>query len=689
MGRVEAAILRHHCMSIKRKVRSDTVKSYLRAACRSIGVATIVMVLTTSCRSDPIEPSRPSSGLTLSVASELPSSDSLFYWFRSSKVALEPSDSIVIRSAEGTPPGAVAGARAMGIVGARLSQLSGRPGYWIAGLTHASGGPEELAASVAAALRADTAAFRFVEPVSRVLGTGSIYIPLDQVNIGFRRSATTTQVADLLEGLGLELIRGPIPDSGYYDYRARITPRAKFRPLALASELGSHSLAEYASLDNISPIRNDWIPTDPYYGQQWYMRNGVNTLYGVPVDINAQGAWDITRGSSAVKVGLVGEGVDATHQELAAAFGGAMTFDLIPPLPGYPYSSPSQPAGNDFHDTAVAGIIFGAHNNNMGMAGVAPDSRICVARIFQGVDLPADTTRWASPGQIYDGISWAWQSCGASVISLTWFRAPDATIDAAVTNAATLGRGGKGTVVVGTSGNAGSGSPLTPINFPGNNPNAMSVGAVTRTGVRASYSKYGPGLDLVAPSGSFVGPVCANDAQTGVFTTDRWGPTVCNWTAALPNDGYLYLSGTSFSAPQVAGVAALLLAAQPNLTAAQVRARFCLAARPWGPANEFGCGKLDALRTLSPPLSVSIANPIKVKPNVQCLWTATVSGGTQPYSFAWEVGGVAVGSTNPLQYTNSGSSFSLRVVVTDAQGIGIGDATKSVQVLASAAVCLS
>ena len=127
------------------------------------------------------------------------------------------------------------------------------------------------------------------------------------------------------------------------------------------------------------------------------------------------------------------------------------------------------------------------------------------------------------------------------------------------------GRNGKGTVVVCASGNT---IPSSDVKFPANMANTIAVGAVDKSGNIWDYSCSGPSLDLVAPSG--------NIKLTGdVVTTDRMGnlgnnPPVNNGTE-LTNTNYTQrFGGTSAACPQVAGVVALMLSANPNLTQSEV-----------------------------------------------------------------------------------------------------------------------
>lgn len=125
--------------------------------------------------------------------------------------------------------------------------------------------------------------------------------------------------------------------------------------------------------------------------------------------------------------------------------------------------------------------------------------------------------------------------------------------------------------------------------------NVISVGAINRYGAPANYTPDGP-IDVVAPSGTDTG-ACFGE----VITTDRFGSPGCNDGPAGDPNYTTTFSGTSAAAPQVSGVAALMLSADPSLTAAQVKARIRSSADAWGSSGTFGAGKVNAYRALQAP----------------------------------------------------------------------------------------
>jgi subtilisin family serine protease len=590
-------------------------------------------------------------------------------------VQLVPSgDELVFESDLADPRAeATASLASVGQVATQISAVRSAVRHWSVRLATADPAQQQAAA---AALRT-SASVTFAQPTYRLTGQRSgVLVPINMLSVLFSPRASGAEIDSIANALGLSLIRPPYPDSGFFEHVFRYPPRTN-QPLGIAATLHRHPLVRWANPIGLSPIYPTYVPSDPYYPFQFHLRN--DTLYnGVRVDINAEAAWNITRGTSTVRVAVIGDGVEWGHPDLWGAFSSALGYDAIHQA-GWTDDA-FTPFENDNHETMAAGLIFADHNTQ-GVAGIAPLTILRAARIFRGTD--SSPPRWfGNPQQIANAINWAWQSGQSDVISNSWHygQVPQQVIDQAIDNALSLGRNGKGAVVVFSAGNS---SPQ-PIPEPNNHPGVVTVGAIQPTGPRASYSQTGPELDIVAPSGA------ETDRCVGqVVTTDRVGSPGCNNGPSGSVDYTTKFSGTSAAAPQVAAVAALILSVQPNLTVSQIRSRLCATAIPWGPANDYGCGKVDAFRAVTPPPTVTIAGPSSVRPNATCVWTANVSGGLPPYSYSWTVNSSAVGGNSPeLIYQNGGSSFTINVLVTDA-ATGTANKSKSVTVSASAPICQS
>ena len=149
---------------------------------------------------------------------------------------------------------------------------------------------------------------------------------------------------------------------------------------------------------------------------------------------------------------------------------------------------------------------------------------------------------------LVNAVYYAYDTARADVISNSWGPLTSSVQRDVIAEALTLGRDGKGCVVVFASGNENS--TLMDLYFQ-SIPDVIAVGAINSTGKRANFSNYGSDLDVVAPGVS-------------IPSTDIQG------SYGHSSGDYSNSDGTSFAAPHVSGVAALVLSVNPNLTGKQV-----------------------------------------------------------------------------------------------------------------------
>ncbi len=325
--------------------------------------------------------------------------------------------------------------------------------------------------------------------------------------------------------------------------------------LAMANLFYETGLFEYAEPDKIVYNAQHNAPNDPLYNLQWGHNNtGSAAQYNgtAGADMKVQQAWDITMGSPNIKIGVIDEGVDLTHPDLQANLlqgynGGTMTSN---PGDGAPLNP------DRAHGTNCAGIIAAVANNNIGIAGVAPNCKIIPAVIFEGNGTYMGDAAVAAS---FDYI----RTQGADVISNSYGGGGSSNaIDDAIHRAVTLGRNGKGCLVLFASGNNNADGVL----YPANNPEVISVGGVNMCSQRKTGNScdgenwwganYGSGLDLVAP--------CVK-----IATTDIQGSGGYNASAGVAGDYNNTFNGTSSACPNAAGVVALILSVDNNLTVAQ------------------------------------------------------------------------------------------------------------------------
>lgn len=260
---------------------------------------------------------------------------------------------------------------------------------------------------------------------------------------------------------------------------------------------------------------------DPMFSKLWGLRNTKNPNY----DINICEAWSISEGIN-TKIAVLDQGIFKDHIDLHSNIY-SLSYNTET------NSSPSKLLGR--HGTHCAGTIAAVKNNNIQVVGVSPLAKLIdISNSLSSI--PNSRIKRA------DGLNWAWKN-GADIISNSWGSSVKyQIIDDAIDSALTRGRNGKGCVVVFASGNDHD----FKVGYPANsNSNILAVGAMNYEGYRANFSNYGKELDVVAPGVDILSTIPNNEI-------DSW-------------------NGTSMATPHVAGVAALILSVNPNLTGQEVR----------------------------------------------------------------------------------------------------------------------
>ena len=315
--------------------------------------------------------------------------------------------------------------------------------------------------------------------------------------------------------------------------------------VSAAQKLHETGLFNAAEPELLGVAKHD-CTNDPLFANQWGLSN-TGQLGGTSgMDTRVCAAWDLTPGSNLVDIAIIDEGVEGNHPDLD----GNMQNTGYDTKTGV---SPSVVRGS--HATSCAGIAAAEGNNSLGVSGVARGAD------WFSVSVDFGGFTWA---EMSDGFNWA-RNNGAEILSNSWgWNNPSALFNTAVTNALTLGRGGLGCVVLFSAGN----DNLTALIYPKNsNVNSIIVGAMSQCGERKSPtscdgenwwgSNRGTGLDVMAPG-------------VKISTTDRQGTAGYNTSAGVAGNYVSDFNGTSSACPHAAGVAALILSANPCLTSAQV-----------------------------------------------------------------------------------------------------------------------
>jgi subtilisin family serine protease len=335
-------------------------------------------------------------------------------------------------------------------------------------------------------------------------------------------------------------------------YTLRCTENTTQTSLEVANMLFETSLFA-SSVPDLLTYDDAHCANDTFFYDSWGLSNTGQNGGTSGLDIKACDAWNITQGQNIV-VAVLDHGLELNHPDLS---------NNIHPLSydSESNSSPSLVLGR--HGVACAGIIGAVKDNNEGVVGVSPDAELMsISNSLQGTA--------NSRIKRADGINWAILN-GADIISNSWGSGVQYDpIDDAIDNAITNGRGGLGAIIVFSTGN-GNGNVAYPAN---SNDGIIAVGAMTPCGERKSPtscdgetnwgSNFGNELDVVAP-GVLI-PTTDRQGANGYNPAYENDPNYSNF-----NNYYSRFNGTSSAAPHVAGVAALILSANPCLSGQQVR----------------------------------------------------------------------------------------------------------------------
>lgn len=321
--------------------------------------------------------------------------------------------------------------------------------------------------------------------------------------------------------------------------------------------------------------------SDKGFSKQWALPN-------LKVGGSGKSAWDLFDAAGktgTIKVAIVDTGIDTTHPDLAGKVAAGDMINCATAQPVGLSPTPAAPKGcsvdsttidDNGHGTHVAGIIGALTDNNKGIAGVGWNVKLMDVKA-----LGANGSGYMD--DVLNGIKYAADN-GAAVINLSLGGEVTDQNDISIIQGGIDYAFNKGVVIVAAAGNCGDSASATeqkcstvnPVMYPAASNNVISVAALQKNNTLASYSEHGSWVDVAAPGGWFVCPsdptAPCPDAVNGVLSTF---PSVLLSPAPSPftKDTYVYMGGTSMASPQVAGVAALLLAVDPNTTTNPTQAR--------------------------------------------------------------------------------------------------------------------
>jgi serine protease len=465
-------------------------------------------------------------------------------------------------------------------------------------------------------------------PVSAMLEmkTGQRFVPGEVIckrKPGVPRSLSAEQISPL----GFET-EARLTSGGEVIYRIGPTVMTTLsekdkvdRTLAAVKAVQAMPDVEYAQPNYIRRVVST-TPSDPLYPQQWhYFTNGTGAGKSLG-GISLPNVWDTNKGSSSVVVAVIDTGILPNHPDIVGSPNLLAGYDMIsdpsmandgdgrdpdPTDPGDAIAAgecgggfPPVPEPNSWHGTHVSGTVgVGNTNNGIGVAGINWNVKVQPVRVLGKCG--------GTTSDIIDAIRWAAalpvpgvpnNPTKARVINMSLGGEGACSADPA-TQSAINDAFAQGVTVVVAAGNSQEDASLE---TPAGCDNVIAVAASDARGFLVTrYSNFGPTVKIMAPGGDVQRDDNGDGNPDGVLSM------------ISPADGtYAYYNGTSMAAPHVAGVVALLLASNPNLTPTQVLARLQSTALPRNSTQcpqPCGAGLLNAEGAIlgsNPPVSFSL-----------------------------------------------------------------------------------
>ncbi|MBL7815460.1 MAG: S8 family serine peptidase [Saprospiraceae bacterium] len=427
--------------------------------------------------------------------------------------------------------------------------------------------------------------------VYNIAGSDKPLVPTGSIYITFNEKVTTAEQEALLAKYNLVLKERKSEQK----LVASVTPQSE-NPLKCASKFQRLKSVARAEPDIDIPLDHYFTtPSASLWGQMWHLENkgkipdNPKLHLTAGADAKVVEAWKLLDGfgNPNIVVAVIDIGIDVNHPDLASKIVKPWDF----------WSNSDQLLANDplyTHGTPCASVAVAPADG--GMCGSAPSARLMP---LSGTGFSIESTE--------NMFNYCIEK-GADIVSCSWGTLDESfTLNeekiSAITKAATKGRNGKGCVICFAAGNEGAET----LNVYGAHPNVICVGATTSDDEHPDYSNCGPTLTICAPSNGGEVPILAARASW-----DEGNPNEDGAFKYYYGDGidrgthYQHFGGTSSATPLVAGICALILSANPNLTAAEVKQILIQTADKVGPAdeytegysNKFGYGRVNAAKAV-------------------------------------------------------------------------------------------
>lgn len=404
-------------------------------------------------------------------------------------------------------------------------------------------------------------------------GDGTMYYLTDKIVLTVRPKSSPAQVEALLARHKLKLLKEyALPDT----MLVQVTPASGANPLKIANRLAAEKIVASAEPNLVNRHCSAYQPADGLFKRQWHLQSKRAAHLAADASVQAPLAWDTTRGARSITVAVIDDGFDIDHPDFQGSG------KIVQPRDFVDGDAKPFPGGENYHGTPCAGVAI-AEETGHGVVGAAPGCAFMPVRISMAEDDDQTAEIFMEVAEHADVISCSW---GPPPVFAPLSSLVAATLTQIARNG---GPRGKGCVVVFAAHNFNA--PLRDLTTPNAvkwkqdgqlrtttgkiengyacHPSVIAVSASTSLNRKAQYSNWGDQLSVCAPSDNWH-PLDDNafTPGRGIWTTDNEA-VGDGFTANSRYTGIF--GGTSSATPLVAGVAALVLSANPKLTAAQVK----------------------------------------------------------------------------------------------------------------------
>ncbi len=450
--------------------------------------------------------------------------------------------------------------------------------------------------------------------IYHVEGSNKPIVPTGEIFILFHESTNDEEQMIVLDEFHLEFVERRSSDR----IIAKVTAQSS-NPFKVSALMESYPLVKSAEPDMDIPLDSYafFEPEDVLYEHQWHLKNpgfvvDFNMRLKKGADTKVVDAWKRLNGfgSKDITVAVIDNGFDTSHPDLNEKV--HKPWDLWRNTSTLLEGDERYTHGTPCASVAVAGL------NGSGIVGAAPNAKF----------MPLSGTSFGTRDT-----EKMFQYCidnGADVISCSW-GSTDIRFDLntlkkdAISKAARQGRNGKGCVICYAAGNEG----LDYLNFYAAHPDVIAVGACDSSDKHSDYSNQGMELDVVASSNG-QWPITAARAWWDQGISSRDGDFKF-WADGQNRSGmHKHFGGTSSATPLVAGICALVLSANPDLTSKQVKDILCRTADKIGHLSDYdsrghskkyGFGRVNADRAVAEAIRLRdgapVAPPVDVEDEIK------------------------------------------------------------------------